>query len=402
MNAPAMNPPMNIGFPVDRGLLAAFVGLLALGLVLVGSASFGIAEKLTGNPFHFLIRQAAYVAVGLALVMAAVRIPMHVVRQSGPWLLLATLFLLIFILIPGMGRSVHGGTRWIDLGLVNVQVVELAKLFVIVYLGGYLVRQGEAVRTQIGGFLKPMILVALICVLLIMQPDFGASVVLLLTVLAMMFLGGVRLWQFGLLFAVCIAVMALLAVLEPYRLSRITVFMNPWADPYDSGFQLVQALIAIGRGEWFGVGLGESVQKLFYLPEAHTDFLYAVLTEELGMAGALTVLGLYGLLTVRIFAVARRAEAHGGYFNAFVCWGVGVWLSLQAFINIGVNMGLLPTKGLTLPFMSYGGSSMLVSCLAMGLVLRVDYENARAPHSKRGRPMPDLRSGQGSAGGVIA
>ena len=387
MNAAAL--PLAIGDTPsdrDRELLLAFLGLLALGLALMGSASFGIAEQHTGDPFHYLIRQGGYAGVGLLAAFAAAQIPSRHIECAGPWLLFAALALLTLVLIPGVGRTVNGATRWIPLGAVNVQAAELVKLCVIVYLGGYLVRHGATVRARATGSFKPMLFVALVGLLLLAQPDFGAVAVLLVTVLGMMFLGGARLWPFGLLLAVSAAALALSAITEPYRLERLTGFMDPWADPYGSGFQLIQALIAIGRGEWFGAGLGASVQKLFYLPEAHTDFLYAVLAEELGLAGTLAVLGLYGWLTARIFAVARRAETLERPFNAFLCWGVGLWLAFQAFVHIGVNLGLLPTKGLTLPLMSYGGSSMVATCLALGLVFRVDYENRRAVIPERADP----------------
>ncbi|MGB0713580.1 MAG: putative lipid II flippase FtsW [Gammaproteobacteria bacterium] len=400
--------------PLDVPLLAALVSLLGLGLTLVGSASFSISEQAYGSPFHYLIRQSLYVGAGLLLMLAVARTQTRFIERSGPWLLLVTLIMLIVVLIPGLGRSVNGGTRWIPLGVVNIQVAELAKLFVVIYLAGYLVRQGAVVRSHVSGFLKPMVLVLLISVLLLLQPDFSASAVLLTTVLGMMFLGGVKLWQFGILFSVCAAAMSALAIAEPYRLRRIMGFMDPWADPFDSGFQLTQALIAIGRGEWFGVGLGESVQKLFYLPEAHTDFLFAVLAEETGLVGSVLVMGLYALLIWRIFAVAVAAEGLGRMFNAYACWGIGSWIALQVFINLGVNMGLLPTKGLTLPLMSYGGSSMLVTCMALGVVLRIDYENHRVRRKPRGAgaasPMGASQSvprrseplDEGSAGGYAS
>jgi cell division protein FtsW len=247
-----------------------------------------------------------------------------------------------------------------------------------------LVRHGNLVRTTITGFLAPMGLIAFIAVVLLMEPDFGAAVVITATALGLMFLGGVRLWLFGVLVAMAGAALGVLAFAAPYRMERLTAFLNPWADPFNSGFQLTQALIAFGRGEWWGVGLGASIQKLFYLPEAHTDFLFAVLAEELGLAGAMAVILLFTLLVWRAFALGRRAELTGHRFAAYLAYGLGLWIALQSFINIGVNMGLLPTKGLTLPLLSYGGSSLVVSCIALALLWRIDYE-LREPPRLRGR-----------------
>jgi cell division protein FtsW len=258
---------------------------------------------------------------------------------------------------------------------VNFQPSELVKLFVVVYLAGYLVRRGDEVRESVKGFLKPMALVGLIGVLLLLEPDFGAAAVITATVLGMMFLGGVRLWQFGVLFLVMSAGMAALAISSPYRMARLTSFVNPWADPFNSGFQLTQALIAFGRGEWLGVGLGGSIQKLFYLPEAHTDFLFAVLAEELGLLGVVAVIALFAILVWRAFVIGQSAASAGNRFGAYTAYGIGMWLGLQAFINLGVNMGVLPTKGLTLPLMSYGGSSIVMSCVAVALLLRVSHEH---------------------------
>jgi cell division protein FtsW len=281
-----------------------------------------------------------------------------------------------------VGREVNGSTRWLHLGLFNLQASELVKLFVIVYLAGYLVRRGEEVRTTLKGFLKPLVILAALSVLLLLEPDFGTTAVMFATALGMMFLGGVRLWQFSALLALVVAVMAGVALSSPYRLERLTTFLDPWADPFNSGFQLTQALIAIGRGEWLGVGLGGSIQKLFYLPEAHTDFLFAVLAEELGLLGVMTVIVLFTLVVWRAFVIAYRAELSGNRFAGYLAYGIGMWIGLQAFINMGVNMGALPTKGLTLPLMSYGGSSIVVMCMAVALLMRVDYET-RFP---RGRP----------------
>jgi cell division protein FtsW len=361
----------------DVPLLLAVAALLALGLLMVGSASISIADRQLGAPFHYLLRQGVYVAVGMLMAFVTVQVPLAVWRRVGPLLLLSSLALLLLVLVPGLGRNVNGATRWLSLGVFNLQVSELAKLALIVYAAGYLVRRGEEVRTTVKGFLKPLGLLVVFALLLLLQPDFGALVVLGATLLGMLFLAGVRLWLFGLLVAAAGGALALLAVTSPYRMERLTTFMNPWADPFNSGFQLTQALIAFGRGDWFGVGLGGSVQKLFYLPEAHTDFLFAVLAEELGLFGALGVIVLFGFVVWRGFVIGRAAAQVGAHFGAYLSYGIALLIGLQAVINLGVNMGVLPTKGLTLPLMSYGGSSMLVSCIAVGLLLRVDRENRR-------------------------
>jgi cell division protein FtsW len=285
-----------------------------------------------------------------------------------------SLFLLTLVLLPGVGKEVNGSTRWISLGIFNLQVSEAVKLFLIIYIAGYLVRHGEAVRTSLWGFIKPMFMVGLAALLLLLEPDFGATVVIIGTVLGMMYLGGVRFIQFISFLTLFGAAAVLLVVSSPYRMERLTSFLNPWADPFDSGFQLTQSLIAIGTGGWFGTGLGGSVQKLFYLPESHTDFLFAVLSEELGFVGVCMIIALYSLLFYRAVRIALQAEKSGNRFAAYIAYGIGIWLAMQAVINMGVNMGMLPTKGLTLPLMSYGGSSLIVCCMAIGLLLRIHYE----------------------------
>ncbi len=359
---------------LDPWLLVPAAGLLALGLVMVGSASISIADQKTGQPFHYLLRQAAYVALGLGLGAIVWRLPLRLWQAAGPWLILLSVALLLLLFVPGLGREVNGSLRWLALGPVNLQVSELVKLFVVIYLAGYLVRHNEAVRTEAGGFLRPLGLMVLLSMLLLLEPDFGAVAVMMATAMGMMWLGGARLLQFLLLALGMLAMLALLAVAAPYRMARLTAFLNPWADPFDSGFQLTQALIAFGRGEWLGVGLGSSVQKLFYLPEAHTDFLFAVMAEELGLLAVALVILLFLGLVLRALAVGRRAERQEQPFLAYVAYGLGIGIGLQAFVNIGVNMGVLPTKGLTLPLMSYGGSSMMVMCVSVALLLRIEYE----------------------------
>ncbi len=358
----------------DAWLIGVVISLVALGLVMVASTSVAKADRAFGEPLYYFWRQGLYVAAGAAATLVAVWVPTNVWRRMGPLLLIFGMLLLGLVLVPGVGREVNGSLRWLPLGPLSLQPSELVKLFTAVYLAGYLVRRREEVQESVTGFLKPMVLLTLIAGLLLLEPDYGATVVLLATALGMLFLGGVPLMRFGGWVAAAGAVMAGIVLLAPYRVQRLTAFMNPWADPFDSGFQLTQALIAIGRGEWLGVGLGNSVQKLFYLPEAHTDFLFAVLAEELGLVGMVMVIGLFTLLVWRAFGIAYRAELQGRLYSAHLAQGLGLIIGLQAFINIGVNLGVLPTKGLTLPLMSYGGSSMVVSCMAVGLLLRIDRE----------------------------
>ncbi|MCK5479527.1 MAG: putative lipid II flippase FtsW, partial [Gammaproteobacteria bacterium] len=301
-------------------------------------------------------------------------LPLAMLARMAPALLLLSFALLLLVLVPGVGVEVNGAVRWLNVGLFRLQVSEPAKLLFIIYLAGYLARHGEEVRTHFSGFLKPLGLLAIAAVLLLIEPDFGATVVLAATVMGMIFMAGVRLPQFAGMLGAGGLLLGGLAVSSPYRLERLTTFMNPWADPFDSGFQLTQSLMAIGSGEWLGVGLGSSVQKLFYLPEAHTDFVFAVLAEELGLLGVCIVIALYVLLVWRAFIVATQAAKADNLFASYLSYGIGIWFGLQSFVNIGVNMGLLPTKGLTLPLMSYGGSSMIVMSVAVALLLRVDHE----------------------------
>lgn len=363
---------------IDMGLLYALLSALAFGLVMMASASFGVADRELGQPSYYLLHQIVYIAVSLLAAAWIVSfLSLEFLERHGGRLLIGAFAVLILVLLPGIGKEVNGSTRWLSLGVVRVQPSEFAKLFTIIYLAGYLVRRGDEVRSAVRGFIKPMALLAVLCVLLLAEPDFGAAAVLMGTAMGMMFLGGVRIWQFGVLLVFVLLALAGLAISSPYRMARVTAFLNPWADPFASGFQLTQALIAFGRGEWFGVGLGSSIQKLFYLPEAHTDFLFAVVAEELGLAGSIAVIALFTFIVAKSFMIARRAETAGRPFAAYLAYGLGLWFGLQAYTNIAVNMGLLPTKGLTLPLMSYGGSSMLAACIAMGLLLRVDYESRR-------------------------
>jgi cell division protein FtsW len=359
---------------VDFGLITPAVLLVGLGLVMVTSASLETANQLTGDPLYYLKRQVIFVGAGFVMLMVAYRVPLEFWRQTSLILVFGVMFLLVLVLVPGIGKSVNGSNRWLSLGGFSLQVSELAKLCFIVYMAAYITRHEAHLRATINALVNPLALLAAMCFLLLMEPDYGAAAVLMATSLGMLFLCGVRLWQFALLLAAAGGALAVLVLSSPYRLERITTFLNPWADPYNSGFQLTQSLIAIGSGSWWGVGLGDSIQKLFYLPEAHTDFLFAVLAEELGLAGMVVVIALYSLLVWRCFALTRIAEACDLRFAASLSSGIGMWLGLQAFINIGVNLGILPTKGLTLPLMSAGGSSMLVVCAALGFLLRVHRE----------------------------
>ena len=368
-------------FVFDRWLLLAVVSLAGLGLVMVASASTSIAERQTGDAFYYLWRQLIYLGIALALAAAAFAVPMAYWKKAGPGLMLLNVLLLLMVFIPGIGHEVNGSMRWVRLGAVNLQMSEFVKLFVILYLAGYLVRHAEAVQTSAGGFLRTLFVLVLLAVLLLLEPDYGAVAVMLMTAMGMVWLGGARLFQFLLLLLALSGALVLLILVSPYRMERLTGFLNPWADPFNSGFQLTQALIAFGRGEWFGVGLGASVQKLFYLPEAHTDFLFAVLAEELGLITATLVIALFLLLVLRALRIGRRAEQRQRPYSAYVAYGMGIWIGLQAFTNIGVNMGILPTKGLTLPLMSYGGSSLVAIFVAIALLLRVDYETRRNDRS---------------------
>lgn len=359
----------------DKWLIGAVFGLMIIGLMMVASSSVMISTKYFHQPFHFLIRQACYLFAGLMVALIIIRTDSSVwERISGPMLLIC-FFMLMIVLIPGIGRSVNGSRRWLAFGPIGIQVSEMAKLTMIFYLAGYLVRQQKAVTESILGFIKPMVILGAVSVLLLLEPDFGATVVISGTVMAMLFLAGVKLrYYIGLMIAVMCA-LAVLAVSSPYRVARLTAFLDPWADQFNSGYQLTQSLIAFGRGGWFGLGLGESIQKLLYLPEAHTDFLFAVLAEELGFFGVLVVMTLYSILVVRGLTIGYTAHAQDRLFASFTAYGLTFWLALQAAINMGVNSGLLPTKGLTLPLLSYGGASMVINCVVIALLLRIDHEN---------------------------
>lgn len=359
----------------DKWLMGAAISLLIIGLMMVASSSVMISSKYYHQPFHFLIRQACYLTAGLLAAIIVMRIDSTIWKRLSMPLLLICLVSLLAVLIPSIGRSVNGSRRWLALGPIGVQVSEITKLVIIFYIAGYLVRQKNSVRYSVFGFIKPMIVLALVAVLLLKEPDFGATVVISGTVMTMLFLAGVKLRYYLALLVIIVSCLSLLAISAPYRVMRLTAFLNPWADQFNSGYQLTQSLIAFGRGGWFGVGLGESVQKLFYLPESHTDFLFAVLAEELGLVGVLLVLVLYSIIIARGLMIGFIAYSQARLFAAFTAYGLIFWLGLQAAINVGVNSGLLPTKGLTLPLLSYGGASMITSCVVIALLLRIDHEN---------------------------
>ena len=359
---------------IDYVLLLAVTLLIVIGLVMVASSSISIADNNFSSPFHYLLRQLVFLAIGLTLATGVFFVPLAVWQRIGPMVIIASIVMLVAVFIPGLGKHVNGSTRWINFGVFNLQVAEFVKLFVIIYLSSYLVRHTQALRTTVSGFYRPLVLMFIIVFLLLMQPDFGSSVVILVTALGMFWLGGAKFSQFMLIGFATTGAMALVAVASPTRMARLTTFINPWAEQYKGGFQLTQALIAFGRGDWVGVGLGNSIQKMFYLPEAHTDFIFAVVAEEFGMFGGFVVLALFVVLISRAILIGYQAEQREFPFGGYVAYGIGIWFGFQALVNIGVNMGVLPTKGLTLPFISYGGSSLVISCIAIALLLRIKHE----------------------------
>lgn len=377
LNLVMLRPTLQ-GRYTDRLLLAVAALLLVFGLVMVASASVAVAERQTGDMLYYFRRQLVFAALGLCAGVFMYCVPMRHWSNAGFPLLGFGLVLLMLVLIPGIGHEVNGARRWLNLGPVNLQASEVARLCFIVYLASYVTRHRAQVQSRIRGLLRPMLPLGLASVLLLAEPDFGSTAVLLAVAAVILFLAGAKLLHMLLLGAVGVGTLAMLLVSSPYRLKRLASFRDPFADPFDGGFQLTQSLIAIGRGEWTGVGFGNSIQKLLYLPETHTDFLFAVIAEELGLVGVVVLMALFGVLVWRGFVVAQAAVAREDYFAAYVAWAVSAWVGLQAFINMAVNMGLLPTKGLTMPFISYGGSSLLVTCASLGLLLRVDRENRLA------------------------
>jgi cell division protein FtsW len=364
----------------DQGLLWVTLILLGIGLVMVYSASIALAEadKATGHQStYFLVRQAIYIAVSIAAGFAAFQVPTQVWQKIAPYLFMLGLFMLVLVLIPGVGRNVNGSQRWLSLFVINLQPSEFMKLFAAIYVADYAIRKSAVMDSFTRGFLPMVIVMLVVGWLLLREPDFGAFAVIASISMAILWLGGVNARIFGGLLALLPIAVVLLILSSPYRLQRVIGFMDPWADPFGKGYQLSHALIAFGRGEWFGVGLGASVEKLLYLPEAHTDFLLAVIAEELGFVGVLTVIALFVWLILRAFGIGKEAVANERYFSALLAQGIGVWIGVQGIINIGVNMGVLPTKGLTLPLLSFGGSGILANCIALAILLRIDWENRR-------------------------
>ena len=375
---PTLDAPRRRPSEVDLTLLWSGLVLLLIGMVMVYSASIAIAEvgRFTGNhPTYYLIRHGVFLAIGLVAAGFAFQVPLTTWQQVSPWLFVAGFVLLALVLIPGIGRDVNGARRWLSLGFVNLQPSELMKLFAVMYAADYTVRKMPHMHDLKKAFLPMAGAMVAVGILLLKEPDFGAFVVIISVAIGILFLGGMRARLFAILIVVLVAAFAVLIIVSPYRRDRIFGFMDPWSDAFGRGYQLSHALIAFGRGELFGVGLGASVEKLFYLPEAHTDFLLAVIAEELGFVGVVMVVVLFGLLIQRAFIIGRQAVSLERLYPALVAQGIGIWIGVQGFINMGVNMGLLPTKGLTLPLMSFGGSGILANCVALAILLRVDWEN---------------------------
>ncbi len=360
--------------PVDPVLAGSALLLLFGGLIMVGSASTEVSARLYGSAFHMLMKHGFYMGVGLAAAFCVLFMPVALWRKLSLPLLVVSFMLLTVVLVPGVGREVKGAARWISFGAFSLQGSEFVKLFSVVFVAAYLVQQKQFLQERFRALFWLMVVLGLLVALLLAQPDYGTSVVIMDAAMGAVFLSGIPLRYFLPVVGLSVVLMVLLVAIEPYRLTRLTAFADPWQDQYGNGYQLTQALIAFGRGEWFGLGLGNSIQKLFFLPEAHNDFLFSIIAEELGIAGALVVITLFVTLVVRALWIGRTAAGYDADFHACLAWGIALLLGVQATINIGVNLGLLPTKGLTLPLMSYGGNSLLVSCVCIAILLRIEYE----------------------------
>lgn len=363
---------------LDPVLAGLGLTLVALGLVAISSASIEYGEFHFGNPWHHTLRHGIYLALAACSAAVAYRVPTRFWSANSHWLLLLGIGLLILVLIPGIGRTVNGSQRWLPLGPLTLQPSEVAKFAMVLWVAGYLVRHEDAVRSRWEGLAKPVGVLALVALLLLLEPDFGATVIIAGTVFGMLFLAGARLLYVLALVGTALAGLGVMVISAPYRLQRLTSYTDPWSDPFGSGFQLIQSLIAYGRGELLGVGLGNSIQKLFYLPEAHTDFVFSIWAEETGLVGAVLVILLYGAFVARILQTGLRVARSGDLFAGYVCFGVALIFAGQAFVNMGVSSGLLPTKGLTLPFISYGGSSLIVSATMLAVVLRIGHGDTDA------------------------
>jgi cell division protein FtsW len=368
---------------LDGWLLFAVGVLLGIGVVMVASASLHLGMR-NDDALHYVVRHLFALGLGAGGAVLVYFTPVAWWERASTWLYFLGLGLLALVFVPGLGREANGALRWVGVGPLSLQTSEFMKLFIVLYMAGYVVRRRLEVALTVRGFINPLILLLAACGLIMLQPDFGTTAVLLATAFGMLFLAGAPLWQFGLLILIAAGALGALVWVSPYRLARVTSFLNPWEQAQDAGYQLTQALIAFGRGEWTGVGLGNGIQKQFYLPEAHTDFIMAVIGEEFGLMGSLLVIALFSLFVWRAFAIGNRAERRGAHYAAHVAWGLGLWIGMQAFINIGVNMGLLPTKGLTLPFVSYGSNSLIVCCVAVGMLARIQRENLEAERKGKG------------------
>lgn len=367
-------------FKFDSSLLFCIASLISIGLVMVASSSMDFANANYNDPWFFIKKQVVFLLLGIIAALLVLSVPNEVWNKTSGILLLFSFGLLIAVLVPGVGKSVNGSQRWIDFGPIGIQASEIVKSCLIIYFASYLSRRNAEVRNSWFGFLKMNIVMGIVAVLLLLEPDFGSAVVICVTLCLMMFVAGIRVFRFFLLAVAGVGAMSMLAVVSPYRWERILAFLDPWENQFDSGYQLVQSLIAFGRGEWFGLGLGNSLQKLFFLPEAHTDFIFAIYAEEFGLIGALILIAIFGLFIAKIFQAGNRAAERDNSFACYLCYGVGIMFAIQTFINMGVASGLMPTKGLTLPFISYGGSSLLITCILVAFVLRVDLENHQATH----------------------
>ncbi|PPD33452.1 MAG: putative lipid II flippase FtsW [Methylomonas sp.] len=373
MSVPAPKPRA-AKYHIDQSLLTACLCLLGIGFIMVASSSMHLGVKMADDVSYYPFKQLVHIILGLIFAAFILATPMKSWQRLGQPLFIAGLLLLLVVLVPGVGVKVNGSTRWLSLMGLRIQVSEVMKFISVIYMAGYITRHIEHVRYSIFGLLRPLMLLSVACILLLLEPDFGSAVVIIIIAMGMMFLGGARLSPFVVLVGLVSSAAAILAYTSPYRLKRITGFIDPWEHARDSGYQLTQALISFGRGEVSGVGLGNGLQKLFYLPEAHTDFLFSVLGEELGLVGVIVVISLFTILVMRGFSIGEQAEAAGERFSSLVAYGLVIWFGFQAFVNMGVNMGILPTKGLTLPLMSYGGGSMIIMCGAMAVLFRIHYE----------------------------
>jgi cell division protein FtsW len=374
-NKTSSNSFLAIG--VDFWLILSAFCLISIGIIMVASSSIAIAEKYNHDAFYYLKRHIIYIGIGMTLSMIILAMKTDWMEHLSRILLVIAIILLILVLFPGIGVKINGARRWLNLGFARFQVVEAVKLAMIVYLAGYIVRHKQGLQSKFFGVIKPLLTAVLLAFLLLLQPDFGSAVLLLTITLFMIYIAGARYRDLSILGILSASSMVLLAYAEPYRIQRLISFQNPWADPFDGGFQLVQALIAIGSGNVSGIGIGASVQKLFYLPEAHTDFIFSVFAEEMGFIGVICLIAIYIVFITRIFKISKVAFNNGNEFASFACSGIGIWIALQAFLSMGVNLGLLPTKGLTLPFISSGGSAIMMNLLSLAIVMRVSYENRR-------------------------